>query len=203
MAISNEEAEKIKEHLLKQLANFPEDKRTQIKEQINSMNTEQVEKFIDENQLAHLGGNCIFCSIVSGKRTSIKIGENNSNIAVLELNPLSKGHSLVIPIEHSKTIFESSNALANQISKRLKEKFKPKEIKINEIEIMEHKLLEVIPIYGNEEGRKQVTEKELNSIQEEILKAPSPTKPESEETIGKDILEVKKVFIPKIPPRIP
>ena len=43
MVISNEEAEKIKEHLLKQLENFPEDKRTQIKGQINSMNTGQVE----------------------------------------------------------------------------------------------------------------------------------------------------------------
>ena len=71
MVISNEEAEKIKEHLLKQLENFPEDKRTQIKEQINSMNSEQVEKFIEKNQLTHLGGDCIFCSIVSGKSSSI------------------------------------------------------------------------------------------------------------------------------------
>ena len=75
MAISTEEAEGIKEHLLKQLENFPEDKRRQIKEQINSMNSEQVEKFIEKNQLAHLGGDCIFCSIVSGKSPSIKIAK--------------------------------------------------------------------------------------------------------------------------------
>jgi histidine triad (HIT) family protein len=203
MTISSEEAEKIKEHLLKQLENFPEDKRAQIKDQINSMNEDQMEKFIEKNQLTHLGGNCVFCSIVSGDSPSIKIGENNSNIAVLEINPLSKGHSLVIPNEHSKTIFESSNALAKQISKRLKEKFNPKEIKINEIEIMEHKLLEVIPLYGNERERKQATEKELSPIQEEILRTPDPEKQEFGEVTGENILEVKKVSLPKIPPRIP
>ena len=150
MPLTEEEAKSIKEHLLKQLSNFPEDKRTQMQEQVESMSTNQVEDFVQQNQLSHLGGQCIFCSITSGKMPSIRIDNNEENIAILEINPLSKGHSLIVPLKHSKSISQSTKDLAEKVSKKLKEKFGPKEIKINEIEIMEHALLEVVPIYGNE-----------------------------------------------------
>ena len=55
--------------------------------------------------------------------------------------------------------------------------------------------MEVIPIYGNEKERRQATEKELNSVQEEILRASNPTNPESEENPREGILEFKKVSI--------
>ena len=100
MPITEEESDKIKEHLLSQLENFPEDRRTQIKEQVNSMSIEEVETFVEQNKLTHLGEQCIFCSIVAGKTPSFKISEDKDNIAILEINPLSKGHSLVIPKDH-------------------------------------------------------------------------------------------------------
>ena len=82
MPITEEESSKIKEHLLTQLENFPEDRRTQIKEQINSMSIEQVETFIEQNKLTHLGGQCIFCSIVANKTPSFKIAEDKNNIGI-------------------------------------------------------------------------------------------------------------------------
>ena len=145
--ITEEEANKIKEHLLTQLDNFPEDKREQIKEQINSMTLEQVETFIKQNNLTHLGGQCIFCSIVAKQTPSYKIAENSNNIAILELNPLSKGHTLIVPKEHAEQISESTKSLAQEVGKRLEKKFSPKEIQINEIKIMNHAIMEVIPIY--------------------------------------------------------
>ena len=55
------------------------------------MTAEEMEIFVKQNNLNHLGGECIFCSIVGGKTPSFRIGENEENIAILELNPLSKG----------------------------------------------------------------------------------------------------------------
>jgi diadenosine tetraphosphate (Ap4A) HIT family hydrolase len=197
MALTDEESQKIKEQLLKQLSNFPEDKRDQIKEQVESMTPDQVENFVKQNNLDHLGGQCIFCSIAGGNTPSFRIGENEENIAILELNPLSKGHALIVPKEHSDTIGPSTQELANEITEKLKEKFEPKAVQSNEIKIMEHQLIELIPIYGGETERKQATEDELKALQEEILKVkeskpeeePSPVKPEGE------------LF--KMPPRIP
>jgi histidine triad (HIT) family protein len=196
MPITTEEASKIKEHLLTQLDNFPEDKRAQISEQINSMTEEQVENFIKQNNLTHLGGQCIFCSIIAGKTPSYKIAEDNNYMAILELNPLSKGHSLIIPREHLEKIPESSKTLTDEVTKKLQNKFSPSEIKINELKIMNHALMEIIPIYGDETEKHQASEEELKALQEEILKVEqieAPKKPE----------EIVTEKIPIIPPRIP
>ena len=194
MPITEEEANKIKEHLLKQLDNFPEDKRNQIENQINSMTKDEVENFVKQNKLTHLGEQCIFCSIIANTTPSFKIAENQENIAILELNPLSKGHSLIIPKEHLDKTTQSTNNLAEDVSKKLVEKFSPNEVKINELKIMEHALLEVVPIYGDETEKKQATEEELKSLQKEIIKSKKI-----------EIKEAKPIIenIPVLPPRIP
>ena len=195
MPITEEESSKIKEHLLTQLENFPEDRRSQIKEQINSMSIEEVETFIEQNKLTHLGGQCIFCSIVANKTPSFKIDDDDDNIAILELNPLSKGHTLIIPKEHLEKIPESAKKFAQEISKKLQERLSPNEIKINELEIMNHALLEIIPIYGNETEKRKATEEELKTLQEEIL--------EPKEVEIKEEFKPEKKNIPILPPRIP
>lgn len=197
MSITKEEASKIKEHLLTQLDNFPENTRSQLAEQINSMTDEQIETFVKQNNLTHLGGQCIFCSIVANKTPSYKITEDKNNIAILELNPLSKGHTLIVPKEHLEKVPESAKTLTQEIAKKLEEKFSPKEIKISELKIMDHAILEVIPIYGDETQKRKASEEELKSLQEEILK-PSDVKieePQKTETAIENI--------PILPPRIP
>ncbi|MCH7851098.1 MAG: HIT domain-containing protein [Nanoarchaeota archaeon] len=194
MVMTTEEADEIKEHLLKQLDNFPEDKRNDLKKKINSMNEEEIENFVQQNNLKHLGGQCIFCEIFSGKKSSIKVAENNLSIAILELNPLSKGHILIVPKEHSNTLLDPIDDMANQISNKLKEKFNPIEVRRNELEIMGHKLLEVIPIYGGESVRHTATNEELVRLKEELL---SP--PKSSDIKGL----INNPRIPKFPPRIP
>jgi len=171
MTITQEEASKIKEHLMGQLDNFPEDKREQMKDQINSMTDQQVETFIEQNKLTHLGGQCIFCSIVANQTPSYKIAEDKNNIAILELNPLSKGHSLIVPKEHLEKIDESTENIVREVSKKLQDKFNPNEIKVNELKIMDHALLEIIPIYGDETEKRQATEEELKELQETLTKA--------------------------------
>jgi len=202
MTLTNEDAEKIKKHLLNQLTNFPEEKQEQIKEQINSMTAEQVEKFVEQNKLTHLNGECIFCSITKGESKSYKIAENDSDIAILEINPLSKGHSLIVPLEHENGISESTKNLAKEVSEKIKEKFNPKTIDSKEIKIMDHSLIELIPIYGGETEKKQATEEELQSLQEEMAEENINEIEEDVDEVKEDVDEVKE-DIPKLGPRIP
>jgi len=197
MALTDEQSQKIKEQLLKQLSNFPEDKREQIKNQVESMTPEQVENFVKQNKLNHLGGECVFCSIAGGNTPSFRIGENEENIAILELNPLSKGHALIVPKEHSDTLGDSAKELAKEITEKLKEKFEPKAVQSNEIKIMEHPLIELIPIYGGESERKKATEEELQALQEEILRVEEPEPEEEPSPVDAE----EELF--KMPPRIP
>ena len=44
--------------------------------------------------------NCIFCKIVLGEIPSAKVLENEKVLAFLDINPVSKGHTLVIPKAH-------------------------------------------------------------------------------------------------------
>ncbi len=43
---------------------------------------------------------CIFCKIVRGEIPSAKVLENEKVLAFLDINPVSKGHTLVIPKIH-------------------------------------------------------------------------------------------------------
>ena len=196
MALTDEQSKKIKDQLLKQLSNFPEDKQEQIKGQVESMTPDQVENFVKQNKLNHLGGECIFCSIAGGNTPSFRVGENEDNIAILELNPLSKGHILIVPKNHVENIGSSAQKLAEEISEKLKEKFSPKAVQSNEIKIMEHPLLEIIPIYGGETERQQASEDDLKALQDEILNE----NPQVEEK--PTIVQAKEELF-KMPPRIP
>ena len=200
MPLTDEQTQQIKEKLLKQLSNFSQDKREQITQQVNTMTPTQIEDFVKQNQLTHLGGDCIFCSIISGKTPSLRIAENENNIAILEINPLNKGHTLIVPREHSTKIESSSLELVKEVKEKLQEKFNPKTIESKETNIMGHQLIEIVPIYEGEEipnERKQATDEELRTLQEEILKEPKQEEP---------ILEISEELphiLPKIKPRIP
>ena len=45
--------------------------------------------------------NCIFCSIINGDISSYKIYEDENILAFLDVNPVSPGHTLIIPKEHT------------------------------------------------------------------------------------------------------
>ncbi|OEU51627.1 MAG: histidine triad (HIT) protein [Desulfobacterales bacterium S3730MH5] len=53
---------------------------------------------------------CIFCKIVAGEIPSVKIYEDDSVLAFMDINPLNNGHLLIIPKAHAATIHEISEA---------------------------------------------------------------------------------------------
>ncbi|MEM9653622.1 MAG: HIT family protein [Actinomycetota bacterium] len=44
---------------------------------------------------------CIFCAIVAGDAPSRKVYEDDHTLAFLDINPITEGHTLVIPKRHA------------------------------------------------------------------------------------------------------
>lgn len=47
---------------------------------------------------------CIFCKIAKGDVSSSKVYEDENTLAFLDIAPVNKGHTLVIPKRHSETL---------------------------------------------------------------------------------------------------
>ena len=50
--------------------------------------------------------NCIFCKIVSGEFSSYKVYEDEHTFAFLDINPVTKYHTLVIPKAHYVNVLD-------------------------------------------------------------------------------------------------
>jgi len=96
-----------KEQLLSQLSGLPESQVKTLKEKIQSMSPEEFEQFTQKR--------CIFCDISSGKIESFKIYENEDVLAVLDINPISKGHAIVIPKKHVQFLFQIPDELSEKL----------------------------------------------------------------------------------------
>ena len=60
--------------------------------------------------------NCIFCKIVRGEIPCSKIYETNNVLAFLDIGPINKGHSLVIPKKHFTNIFDIEQKYLDEVS---------------------------------------------------------------------------------------
>ena len=49
---------------------------------------------------------CIFCKIVKGEIPCSRVFENEKFFAFLDIGPVNKGHTLVIPKKHYKNLFD-------------------------------------------------------------------------------------------------
>jgi histidine triad (HIT) family protein len=44
---------------------------------------------------------CVFCAIVAGEAPAIRIHEDDACLAVLDIRPFTRGHTLVLPKQHT------------------------------------------------------------------------------------------------------
>ncbi|MBQ4125469.1 MAG: HIT family protein [Desulfovibrio sp.] len=58
---------------------------------------------------------CIFCMIAEGKIPSSKIYESDTVYAFLDLNPVHKGHTLIIPKKHAKDLLRLPPELGRDV----------------------------------------------------------------------------------------
>jgi len=210
--ISQEQISKLKEQVISQInSSFPEEKKADAIQQINSMDETQFIAFLKQNNLIKdensessednpAENKTPFRLIVEGKIPSYQIEENKEAIAVLEINPISKSHIIIIPkspVTDSNKLSKTVFSLAEKISKKIKNKFKPQEVLISSANVLGEIIINVIPKYSNEtpnSERKSATKEELESIKQE-LETKSKIKTIKEPKIKK--IETKGLWLPK------
>jgi len=55
---------------------------------------------------SHREPDCLFCKIVAGEIPATIIAEDERAIAFMDINPATRGHSLVIPRAHARDVHE-------------------------------------------------------------------------------------------------
>lgn len=107
----------------------------------------------------------IFCKIVSGEIPTKKIFEDDTVMVIMDVNPVSDGHCLVIPKIHYRDLYDIDTQALNHIlgvahdwSKILMEKFDCDGVTLvqnnGSVQEVKHFHLHVIPKY---EGKDKVT----------------------------------------------
>jgi len=218
--LSEEQIKEIKSQLIQQIeTNFPEDKKEFAKQQVEAMNSEQLEEFLKQNKLIKTQTTQVpqtqqepqiqqnvFRLIVEEKIPSYKIDENKYAVAVLEINPASNGHSIIIPknpVTSIEKIPQPIFSLAKKISKKIKTKLKPREVNISSANLFGEFIINVLPIYKNEtlnSQRHKAEEKELQELQEKLRKK---TKKKVIRKIIKKTKKKKSEEKLRLPQRIP
>lgn len=76
--------------------------------------------------------NCIFCAIVAGDAPAEIIDSDEHTVTLMDINPATKGHALVIPREHTSDLLSISEedlrhcaVAAQRVAKRMEEALEP------------------------------------------------------------------------------
>jgi len=196
MVFSPEQAEEVKKQLLLEVDKLPNENKEQIKEYIKKLDEKGLEDFLKKNKIQYSDSGisqepagsgdaeeagdgkpqgeqkCIFCAIANGETSSYKIAETKKAIAVLEINPLSKGHVIILPTEHVsiEKMPKSALSLAQKIAKKIKKKLKPEDIKIETASFQGHPMINVIPLYKEVPLKKtKAEEDDLKQLQQKLI----------------------------------
>jgi histidine triad (HIT) family protein len=211
MPLNPEQVKTLKEQLLEQVQNLPENKKAEAIAQIESLSPQALELMLkQQNQKPSKPGEGIFRLIVKGEIPSSIIDDNASSIAVLEINPVSKGHSIVIPLKAVQTIKDiptQAFTLAKKVSKRMISKLKAKSTEIQTEAKLGEIIINVIPIYDkplNLESQRYKASKEEIEEASKILKVNKKPKIEKiKQSKPKESKSDSKSEILKLPRRIP
>jgi len=132
---------------------------------------------------------CIFCKIIDGSIPSNKVYEDEHVLAFMDVAPLTKGHTLLIPKQHVKDLLEMPEdvarnlyAAAPKIANAIKKAFNP--VGLNTVnnngafagQSVFHYHLHFIPRYDESDGLKvkweakkdEFTPEQLKTLAEEI-----------------------------------
>ncbi|MBU1854521.1 MAG: HIT family protein, partial [Nanoarchaeota archaeon] len=63
---------------------------------------------------------CLFCKIVKGEISSAKVYEDDEFFAFLDIKPVNKGHTLVVPKHHCRNLLDFPKAEETDLMEFLK-----------------------------------------------------------------------------------
>lgn len=130
---------------------------------------------------------CIFCKIIKGEIPCEKVYENDKIFAFLDIKPVNKGHTLVVPKEHFTDLFEMTDDVLSDVFVKVKKIAKTvmDAVKADGInigmnnkpaagQIVFHAHLHIIPRFTGDGLKhwpsKDATKEELLKTREEIVK---------------------------------
>ncbi len=110
--------------------------------------------------------NCLFCKIVSGEIPCYKVYEDENVLAFLDINPIAKAHTVVIPKIHAETLLDLPDEkikplflAIKKITQQIKDKLKPDGFNIGMNlgkkagQEVDHLHIHVIPRWQDDKGR--------------------------------------------------
>jgi histidine triad (HIT) family protein len=177
-----------------------------LQEKLKKMSPEELKEYQKQN--------CIFCQIISGKVPAKKIYDDDKIIGVLDINPASKGHVLLMPKEHyhimpmvPKDVLGHMFIVAKKISNAALKGLKAKGTDIfiangaSAGQRSQHFMIHVIPRYEYEEIKqlnipeKKISDSDFEKVKEKLgvknigvqkkVEVIKETKPEKKELIKK------------------
>lgn len=123
----------------------------------------------------------IFTKIINGDIPSYKVAENDRFFAFLDINPLKKGHTLVIPKQEVDYLFELDNetyadlwAFAKRVAKAVEATVPCKRIGVAVIGLeVPHAHIHLVPLEGVHDidfskERAKLTEEEFKALARQI-----------------------------------
>ncbi len=122
---------------------------------------------------------CIFCKIINGDIPCMKVYEDDVCLAYLDINPDSDGHTLVIPKEHYKDIYDIPSDTLSHIYETAKKIMNVLEEKLGcngftlvqnngNIQEVKHYHLHIKPYYDNKKSIELIKHNELIKDTKEV-----------------------------------
>jgi histidine triad (HIT) family protein len=122
----------------------------------------------------------IFTKIINGEIPSYKVAEDDNYYAFLDINPVVKGHTLVIPKREEDNIFDLEDdelaglmVFAKKVAKSLENNIECRKVAVVVIGLeVPHTHIHLLPINResdiNFQNKKQLSAEEAKEIQEKI-----------------------------------
>ena len=112
---------------------------------------------------------CIFCKILNGEIPSKKIYEDDKVIAILDVNPVVDGHTLIIPKKHVEDytkldkdllihIYDVANKLTKDIMRKLNSKGMTFTVNYGDSQLVKHFHLHLLPDYQIKDKEMEIDE---------------------------------------------
>jgi histidine triad (HIT) family protein len=129
--------------------------------------------------------NCVFCKIAAGEIPSYKVYEDKTYLAFFDINPLNPGHTIVIPKEHFRWVWDSNDiaglfTIVQKVAKALQKALETEWVVSFVIgEAVEHAHVQLIPRFENDghggainfAARKQMPKEQFEYLSEKVKEA--------------------------------
>ena len=100
--------EKIEEIKMQLIGLEPEEQQKKLKELLSTLSEEEREQLVGKQQ-------CPFCLMVEGKIQVNTVYEDEKVLAILDINPANKGHTLVFPKEHANVLQQVPSQIVTKL----------------------------------------------------------------------------------------